>query len=419
MWLNNLKIYTPTGVIERGAIQLDDGRIADIVPGPAGHPGVDCAGLAAMPGVIDFHGDMLEREVEPRPGVNLPIDLATYEMDKRLAASGVTTAYAAISFAWHKKDTFRSENRARELIHAVHLLQDSLLTDLRVHTRFEITNPEAGDVLLDLLKTDQVHLISIMDHTPGQGQYRDIESYVKFAIKWRREKMGIESTAEEILANVEESKQRPKAWDAVQEIAAIARRSGIPLASHDDDTETKVAMLADLGVSVSEFPVTREAANAARSRGLYTVMGAPNALRGGSHSGNLSAKEAIREGLVDILAADYYPSAMLHAVYHLEAQGVLPVSEGYKFISQNVATALNLHDRGRLEPGMLGDLTLVQEGERVRVRGTLRHGLPIYWDHHMARLDGVGLSHGHWRGPVADLARPRRPRAIESDSRVS
>lgn len=397
MWLNNLKIYTPRRCIESGCVWISDGRIADVVAGPAREAGINCRGLAVMPGIIDLHGDMLEREIEPRPGVHLPHDLGVHELDKRLASSGVTTAFAAISFAWHARDTFRTEDRARELIGAVNGMRHDLLTDLRVHSRFEITNPDAGDVLLELLDEKQVQLISIMDHTPGQGQYRDIERYIKFATEWRRKKMGMEITEDEVRENVKEAQQRPKAWDAVRRISEVIKGTDVPLASHDDDTKEKVAMVAELGATVSEFPVSREAALAARERNMATVMGAPNALRGSSHSGNLSARAAIEEGLVDILAADYYPSAMLQAIYGLEKLGILPVREGFKLISENPAKVVGLVDRGRIEPGCRADLTVVQEGERTRVRGTLRDGLPIYWDHHMAKLEGVNLDHGHWR----------------------
>jgi alpha-D-ribose 1-methylphosphonate 5-triphosphate diphosphatase len=391
MWLNNLKIYTPSGVIERGSLQLKEGRIAEITTGPVKDKGVNCNGLAIMPGFIDFHGDMLEKEVEPRPGVHIPIDLAAYEVDKRLAATGVTTAYAAVSFSWHEKDSLRSEGKARELIHSINQMRSSFLTDMRVHARFEITNSGAGDVLLNLLEQDLVHLISIMDHTPGQGQYRDLEHYVQFMRKWHLQRKGENVSEGEMHERIDAMQQRPKAWDAVHEIADVAIKAGIPLASHDDDTPEKVAMIAELGVNISEFPVSLEAANAARERGMYTVMGAPNALRGTSHSNNLSASEAISEGLLDILAADYYPAAMLQSLYRLDKAGLIPVAESFKLISQHPAQALELDDRGRIEVGLQADLVIIEEGDRARVRGTLREGVPIYWDQHMACLDGVNF----------------------------
>ena len=402
MWLNNLRIYSPDGEIERGSILIRDGKIEDLLQGAARESGINCEGLAALPGIIDFHGDMLEREVEPRPGVHLPIDLGIFELDKRLAASGLTTAYPAISFAWHAKDTFRSENRAIDLIRAVNKYHNDCLTDMRVHSRFEITNHDAGQVLINLLGEHQIQLVSIMDHTPGQGQYRDIEAYIQFAMKWRREKMGMEISEEEMHENVRVAQERPKAWDTVRMVGQITQKENIPLASHDDDTPEKVAMVHDMGATISEFPVTVEAAQAARERSMYTVMGAPNALRGSSHSGNLSAADAIAEGLVDILAADYYPSALLHSIYALQEKGILPVAEGIKLISENPARALNMEGRGRLEPGMFADITLVQEGQRPRVRATVRSGVPIYWDGHMSQLEGVDLSSGYQIGHVVD-----------------
>jgi alpha-D-ribose 1-methylphosphonate 5-triphosphate diphosphatase len=233
-------------------------------------------------------------------------------LDKRLVATGITTAYAAIAFAWHKDDSVRSEGRARQIMTTVNEMRPHLLADHYVHARFEITNPAAGLVLEELLNLGHVHLVSIMDHTPGQGQYRDIEGYVKFAIEWRKQMGdalsggGDTVTEEEIRTNVAIAQQRPKGWDAVRSVSAIARQHGAPLASHDDDTVEKVNLVRSFGVTISEFPVTAEAAQEARRQGIHVAMGAPNALQGRSLSGNLSAAAAIEEGLVDILATDYY-----------------------------------------------------------------------------------------------------------------
>ena len=392
MWLSNLRLVLPDGIIEKGSLRIEDGYIAEIREGALAGATLSAPGLTLLPGLVDLHGDMLEREISPRPKAALPIDLALHELDKRLVATGITTAYAAISFAWHKDDSTRSEDKARQIMSTVNEQRPNLLADHYVHARFEITNPDAGLVLEDLIKLGHVHLISIMDHTPGQGQYRDIEAYIKFAVEWRKRtgdnltSTGEEVTEETMRAQVAVAQQRPKGWEAVHEVSRIARARGVPLASHDDDTVEKVNLVGDLGVTISEFPVSWEAARHARSRGIHVAMGAPNALQGRSLSGNLSAADAVESGVVDTLATDYYPASMLHAACALAERGVMPLYESIKLVSQNAADALGLHDRGRIAVGRLADVVLADLSGLPRVHGVLRHGQPIYWDRYMARF---------------------------------
>jgi len=377
-------VVLPDGVLERGSILVLDGSIAEIREGPAPDADVQAGGLTAIPGLIDMHGDMLEREVEPRPGARFPVELGLFELDKRLAATGVTTAYAAISFhPTQSRNTERTVARAREMAASIAALRDSLLVDLLVHARFEVTFPDVATELADLLRAGQVQLVSLTDHTPGQGQYRDIEKYIERLAEWRNtSRAEIEAQTKDRLL---QARQRPPSWDVVRTVTALAAARGLPIASHDDDSQAKVDLVAGLGATLSEFPVSLEAATAAKERGMHVVMGAPNVLRGGSHSGNLSAIEAIRAGVVDLLAADYYPAALLHATFALAEAGILPLSAAVSLSTRNVARALGLDDRGRLEVGRRADIALVEGSAPPRVRGTLRGGVPIYWDATMAR----------------------------------
>lgn len=388
MWLSDVKVVLPNEVLAKGSIRIEDGKIAEIVEGPISENAIQCRGLTAVPGMIDIHGDMLEREIQPRPTAMFPIDLALYEVDKRLAASGVTTAYAAVSFAWHRKSDLRTAEYATKIIDTINNARPHLLTDHFVHARFEITNQQAGPMLKELLEQEKVHLISIMDHTPGQGQYRDIERYIKFTIQWNKQQDGIDLTEEEARRRIAEAQERPKCWDAVQEIAAHSKEHNVTLASHDDDSPEKVAMLDDLGVKLSEFPVTKDAAREAKNRGFHVAMGAPNAFRGTSTTvGNLSAQEAIEERLVDVLACDYHPSSLLHASFAMVQRGVLPLHEAVKLVSTNPADALGMHNKGTIEVGKRADIALVQEGERTRNHCTIRNGIPIYSDRFMSELN--------------------------------
>lgn len=390
MWLSGFRLVLPETVLECGSILLEDGKIAEIREGEVAYGGaLPGKGLTLIPGLVDMHGDMYEREVQPRPRANIPADLALHELDKRLVATGVTTAYAAISFTWDAKSDLRSEEKARLFINTVNELRSCLLADHYVHSRFEVTNPAAGDVLKELLMEQKIHLVSVMDHTPGQGQYRDIEKFVVNMAEWKTLHGGNgHVTAEDMRAYVEERQSWPKAWDIVQDVANNAKEYGVVLASHDDDTVEKVNFMHDFGVCMSEFPVTAEAAAHARSLGMHVAMGAPNAMRGGSLSGNLNAAEAVADGLVDTLASDYHPASMLHAAYALHRKGVLPLNEAINLVSANPADGVGLNDRGRLAVGMRADMVILDDGDLPRVHGTFREGQRIYWDRRMSGLVG-------------------------------
>jgi alpha-D-ribose 1-methylphosphonate 5-triphosphate diphosphatase len=218
------------------------------------------------------------------------------------------------------------------------------------------------------------------DHTPGQGQYRDIEKFVSYISQWQGK------TREEVESNVRERMQRvsdaPPAWDVIEEITALTRQAGMVVASHDDDSPEKVQLVQSVGASLSEFPVTLEAAKAAKVHGMQIIMGAPNALRGGSHSGNLSAIKALEYGVLDILASDYYPAAMLRAALEIAKKGLLPLPEAMNLVSLNPARAVGMQDRGSLEVGKRADLVLLDHSNNDRVVATLRGGKIIYWAGH-------------------------------------
>lgn len=377
MRLANLRAVLPEGVLEDAYIDIENGLIQELGQHKKG--GIDAQNYLLLPGLIDLHGDMIERDVEPRPKAYFPTDLALFELDKRLAALGITTAYAAISFAEaNKKQYLRSEERARDTIQLINSLKAELLVDTRIHARFELTNLSAPRILHELLETEQLDMISLNDHTPGQGQYRDIEKHIQHVAAWRG--VSEESFRKEVLERLERLNQNPPSWDVIQALCAEAKAKAIVLASHDDDTEAKVNLVANLGASISEFPVTLEAAKAAKNKDLFTIMGAPNAFRGQSNTGNLSALEAIEEGVLDILASDYYPAALLHIVFKLKQKG-LALHEAVKLVSSNPAKAARLHDRGSLELGKRADFILIDDSQNLpRVRATLSNGKLIYSD---------------------------------------
>ena len=378
MWLVDLRLVLPDGLLEHGSLRIEDGQIAEIIEGrpvrPSG-PVVNGRGMTAMPGIVDIHGDMLERELEPRPGTFFPVELALQQLDKRLAVNGITTAYAAISLA--DGPGLRSEDRARSLIASVGMMRDHLNVDMRVHARFEVSLPTGIGVLSDALQAGHVQMVSLMDHTPGQGQFRDLETYVEYMTKW------LGGDRDKARASARASLETPVSWEVAREISRLSLARGVPLASHDDDTPEKVDVMHDLGTTISEFPVTMEAALEARERGMHVAMGAPNALRGGSHSGNLSALDAIQAGAVDMLCADYHPASLVQSAFKFAHDGVLGLESSVKLVSQNAAHAARLSDRGRLEVGLRADIAVVEVGRAndfPRVRATFCAGRAIYAD---------------------------------------
>lgn len=394
MWLSNAKLVLPDQVLENSSLRIEEGLITEIIDGPAPEKIPSLAGLTIIPGLIDLHGDMLERDVQPRPSARFPTEIGLLELDKRLAGAGITTAYAAISFAWHGND-LRSQESATEMIETLNRLNDDTLVDMYVHARFEVTNPTTGPILRDLLERKLVQLVSIMDHTPGQGQYSNIDRYLNFMHKWLgmdMDMLGVskEEILEKMKANMQEQAKQPRDWSIVQDVIATAQEHDIPIASHDDDTAAKVNEQARMGITISEFPVSKEAARAAKDHGMAVIMGSPNAYRGKSTSNNLSALDAIADGLVDILATDYYPAAMLHTAFKLSHDNVMPLHESIKLVSTNPAAAMRFTDRGRIAIGYSADLVLVHETTSFpQVRGTIRKGCPIYWDSHLADVSDL------------------------------
>jgi alpha-D-ribose 1-methylphosphonate 5-triphosphate diphosphatase len=387
MWFSELRLVLADRIIERGALCIEGGIITAVIEG--GAPVADAfsgRGLTAIPGIIDLHGDMLERDIEPRPRARFPVALAMHELDKRLAATGVTTAYAAVGFAWRKSD-LRTQETAIEIIRVLNQIKHTLLTDCKIHARFEVTNPETVPILDDMLRQGWIDLVSIMDHTPGQGQYNDTTRYTTFLKEWLgftdAELAPVYSRIEE---KVEVMAVTPRDWTLVKAIIDTALAHKVVVASHDDDTVEKITAQANMGVTIAEFPINIASAEAARARGMHTIMGAPNAYRGESNTGNLSAMDGIRAGVVDILASDYYPAAMLQTPFKLARNGVVPLPVAIRLVTLNPAQAAGLTDRGQIAVGQRADLVLVEPDEEVRVRVTLRGGEAIYMDAHGARL---------------------------------
>lgn len=372
MWLSNFTLVGPDRIMEGASLRIEDGLIADIVPRVV-CGGVNGDGRLLCPGFIDMHGDMIEVEVEPRAGVDFPKQHAIVHLDARMAACGFTTAYAAVSFC---TNSFRGERRSRAhteaIIRALHEARPACRIDHRVHARFDIDFPDAKAVLSDLLAAGLVDLVSLMDHTPGQGQYRDLERHItKIA---RQKSITREAAHGLVMDRIESAGPEADRLNLLEEFAALARQAGIRLASHDDDTERKLTMMLAFGSVISEFPITLDVARAATQEGISVAMGAPNAMRGQSYSGNLSARDAHSAGCLHILAADYHPASMLPAILTLAETDPAGLCGAVRLGSTNPAKALGLNDRGALVPGLRADIAIIDLRPMPRVAATISGG---------------------------------------------
>lgn len=374
--IENARIVTPGGILEEAALSVRRGRIDRIgrTPATAGCRRINAGGAWLMPGFIDLHSDALEKDLEPRPNTRFPLDIVLVELDKKLAACGVTTIFHAVSFA-EGEIGVRSNDQAAAVIERIAQLAPRLAVDTRIHSRFEITDEAAVPRLVSLLEAGKIQLLSLMDHTPGQGQFREAAAFENY---YRRVYGKDKAEVDEIIGR--KLRAQEMAAQRLEHMTGLCRSLGIPMASHDDDSREKVRWLRDRSVAISEFPVNMEALRAASDSGLHVCLGAPNVLRGASQGGNLSARAAIEAGYGDILCSDYAPMTMLHAVFTLEALGLAPLHEAVNMVSLRAARAVGIHrDKGSLEEGKAADLVLVERTDGVpRIRKTFVAGQEVF-----------------------------------------
>jgi len=280
-----------------------------------------------------------------------------------------------VSFSRTAKDNERrSFEHTSQIIRALKDNIERLRVDHRIHARFDVTYTDAIAALDGLLSSGAVDLVSVMDHTPGQGQYRDLEKLI--AYRSHGQGVSMEEARVQIEERIAASVPADQVLDNLERVSRLCQSHGVAMASHDDDTVAKANLMADIGAVISEFPVTIEAAEAAAARGLMIAMGAPNAMRGQSYSGNLSARDAHAAGLLSILAADYHPAAILPAIMAMAEQDPNGLAGAARLATANPAKALGLTDRGDITVGKRADLVLIDPDGHVAL--TLRQGKKIY-----------------------------------------
>ena len=355
-------------IVAGRTVVVEEGTIVDLHDGAAPPDAVDGRGLLLLPGFVDCHSDGLEKEVSPRRTANFPLDYALVSFEAKLRAAGVTTVFHGLPYQ-DRPDAGRSVAGARETLAVLSARREDPQAGVehRVLYRFEARDPVALEPLLSDLDVNrignQAPLISFEDHTPGQGQYRDPAQFVA-AIDPASLPPGVtpEAHVAQIMAEADEvAHVRVTNLDR---LAPLAREGRIELLGHDLEHGDDVDRAWEAGATIAEFPVTLEAARAARRRDMTIVMGAPNALRGGSHTGNASARELVAAGLCDVLASDYLPSALLAACFEMANQKHCSLPRALRLITSGPARMAGLQDRGALDVGMRADLVLVDDRGR-------------------------------------------------------
>ncbi|HSH25248.1 MAG TPA: phosphonate metabolism protein PhnM [Massilibacterium sp.] len=359
----NGKIVTPHDILEGHAVLIEHDQILDIVPQEKVKGGrqIDAKGGYITPGFVDIHSDYIETIISPRPTSLMDFQMGIRETERILMTHGITTIFHSLSI--YKDDGFshkpirnpQNVNRLIDAINDTHMSEHLIRN--RMHARFEIDNIEQVNQFIQNIEDEKVHLISFMDHSPGQGQYRDLQIYRETLRGYK------DLTDEEVEELIKNGMNKNKVtFEQIKEISELALSKGIAVASHDDDSIDKLHLVQSYGTTISEFPTTLEVAKKAKSLGLCTIAGAPNVMLGGSHSGNLCATEAMKEGAIDVLCSDYYPPAMLHAIFKLHKEQDLPLVDLFRFVTLNPAKAVHMdHEIGSIEVGKKADLLIIEQ----------------------------------------------------------
>lgn len=371
--LTNARLVLEDRVID-GTIVIEDGLITRIDEGGTSlASAIDLQGDYLLPGLVELHTDNLEKHFVPRPGTRWPAMAAIVGHDAQVASAGITTVFDALCVGETSSGGDRleilagmansiREARSKNLLRVEHLL----------HLRCEISHPDTASLFAEFIGDPGLRLVSIMDHTPGQRQFTTIEKYRYYYIKkhgWS------DAEFEKFVAQQTDASARYGAINR-RTIVALAHENGLTLASHDDATVAHVDEAIADGMLVAEFPTTLDAARASRSRGMAILMGAPNVVRGGSHSGNVSALDLAQAGLLDILSSDYVPMSLIHGAFLLSRAEVgFDLAQAVRAVSTTPAARVGLDDRGRIAVGLRGDVVRVRDtGDMPLVRGVWSQG---------------------------------------------
>jgi alpha-D-ribose 1-methylphosphonate 5-triphosphate diphosphatase len=386
-------VVTPGQVLEEATVVIEGNKIVEVgfndLSGNSEDKIIDVSGRYVLPGLIDLHNDGIEKEVSPRPRARFSAEWALMNYDRYLAANGITTEFHALYFAnIGGVRTMEDTVKISQAISRVNAKEGYLIRHCVLH-RYEASRGDGMAEILACLSDTPVKLMSINDHTPGQGQYRKLKTAAEVSLALKgilpqpSEKRPERCTAEEVALNI-------------QRVMRLAQGRGVVIASHDDDSPEKVEMMHQAGAKICEFPVTLEAARRARELDMVISMGASNVMLGGSLSGNVSAAALIAHGLVDVLVSDYYAPALLASVFHLPRLGLMSLIEAVNLVTLNPAAAVGLdRELGSVEAGKQADLIVVNVSqddpivEGTIVNGRLRYATSALLDYEKSAVQSL------------------------------
>jgi alpha-D-ribose 1-methylphosphonate 5-triphosphate diphosphatase len=350
------------GDIVEASLQIAGGEISEIGSHHGrGSLGIDASDLLVLPGIVDLHGDAFERQMMPRPGVDFPVDVALIDSDRQAIGNGITTVFHATTWSW--EPGLRGAGNARQLLSAIESLRPQLAADTRFHLRQETYNLDAEDEIRQWLGDGRIDLLAFNDHMSSIAASLDRPQ--KRALMVQRCGIGgdeFDRLVERVMA------REGEVPGSIARLTEAARAARVRMLSHDDDSPAMRKAFRAQGVAIAEFPINEETAREAAEGGDFIVFGAPNVVRGGSHTGWTRAADMIAKGLCSVLASDYYYPAPLLAAFRLVADGVQPLPEAWDLVSAAPARAAGLADRGVLVEGHRADIILVDDEVPLRPR---------------------------------------------------
>jgi len=374
--ISDARIITADHEIHNGWLAVANGKIADLGEGRPPETGISLAGDMLIPGLVELHTDHLETHIEPRPNVDWHPASAVIAYDAQVAAGGITTVFDCLRLGSDRENKDNGGERALSIVGTIIAQAEcgNLRAQHHIHLRCEICAPDVVDAANAVLEKYPVGIISLMDHTPGQRQFRDVE-------KLRAYYRGKLSMSEQDLEAFFDERYRMSERYGVphrKKLVDLARTRNVVLASHDDTTVEHVNESAEAGSSIAEFPTTLEAAQASHNKGIAVIMGAPNLIRGGSHSGNVAASELARHDVLDIFSSDYIPASLIMAAFELPKHASqIDLPKAIATVTRNPAKAVGMKDRGEIAVGKRADLVHVRLGETPVVRTVWREGCRV------------------------------------------
>ena len=378
MILSNARLILEDEVVE-GTLEISDGLIRRVDNGTSRHPdAIDCAGGYLLPGMVELHTDNMEKHFTPRPGVYWPGLPAFKAHDAQMVGAGITTVFDAISVGDVVQGSARLNNLTRMVDALVETKSRALVrADHLLHLRCEVSHDDTLANFEALAARAPVSLVSLMDHSPGQRQFVRLDKYREYYQgKYHLNDAELEEFVIRQKANSERNSRRYRLA-----ISSICQARGIAIASHDDATPEHVAESAELKTSIAEFPTTIEAARGAHQAGMAVMMGAPNVIRGGSHSGNIAAHELASLGVLDVLSSDYYPGSLLDSAFMLsrDERNAINLPEAIAMVTATPARAAGLEDRGRLAEGLRADLIWASEhDDHMHIEHVWKDGVRVF-----------------------------------------